>query len=247
MTLGKVTVGATGSTAFNVTGANGPLNASVTTTESGVPVYTEWPTLAPGNYEVRETPVDKPGGRWVRREVRCDGISLPSFTDPLPINIVAGSGKSCVYYNEFQHAGLIRVRKITTGATGTTGFTIRPVDADPPLVYQQRAVTTREDVPVTAVGDSTDQIPIGLYDILETSPAPTDSERWSLESVRCNGIPVGSAQGRVRVRLTADEPEVTCTFTNRFTRTQPQPGPSPTPSPGGGVEGGGEHVRIRAR
>ena len=45
-------------------------------------------------------------------------------------------------------------------------------------------------------GDDTDGILIGTYDIQESAPAGTSTTGWRLESVTCDGIPVGSAQGR---------------------------------------------------
>jgi hypothetical protein len=77
------------------------------------------------------------------------------------------------------------------------------------------------------------------YDIQESTPIGDGS--WQLESVTCNGVPVGSAQGRIRIRLTVDQREMDCTFTDRYSRAQPsEPGgggsdparsdPSPTPN-----------------
>jgi uncharacterized repeat protein (TIGR01451 family) len=235
LSIGKVTRGATGSTAFDIRGPALQAETTLTTEEPGVAAYENLPQLPSGDYEIDETPVERAGGRWRREQVRCGGRIVEPFTDPLELTIPAGAGISCVYVNEFVPAGAIRLRKIMKGGTGTTGFTIRPLDADPPRVYQQRAVVSRENVPVTAAGDLTSSLPIGVYDIQETTP--TGGRSWVLESVTCNGIPVGSAQGRVRIRLTADEPEVTCTFLDRRTRSEPddrgdvspeQAGASPT-------------------
>src|SRR5262249_250364 len=132
----------------------------------------------------------------------------------------------------FQPDGRIRVRKITEGGTGTTSLTIRPVDARPPVVYQQQATTTRQGSPVLATGDDTSGLLIGFYDIQETSPS--NSENWRLESVTCDGKPVGSAQGRIRIRLTGDDPTADCTFTNVKTSA------TETPGGGGGDNGGVE-------
>ena len=228
LVLGKLTLGGTGETAFAVRGSTVSYDFPIRTSTVERPVYETLPTVPPGSYAISETPAATAGGTWERRQVRCGGRILPPFSDPLNVIVPEGFGETCVFVNEFVPAGAIRVRKVAIGATGTVAFTIRPVDARPPRVYQQRAVVSRQNVPVTATGDSTTNIPIGLYDIQESSP--TGSAGWTLESVSCNGVPVGSAQGRARIRLTAAEPEVTCIFTNRFSRST---------TPGGGGPGGG--------
>jgi len=221
LALGKVTTGAIGVTDFRVVGEPGVFEAPVTTTEPGNAEYLVQSQLPAGDYRVSETPSDMEGGRWRGRELRCGGRIIEPFESELTLTVPPGAGIFCVWENEFVHAGSIRVRKIMVGDTGDTGFTIRRVDADPDseTVYQQHADVRREGVPFTAEGDSTDGIPIGTYEIQETTPSGRGS--WRLESVTCDGEPVGSAQGRVRIRLTDDRPGVTCTFTDRFSRTPP--------------------------
>jgi uncharacterized repeat protein (TIGR01451 family) len=211
----------------------------------GLATFQRVPCAPPGRYEISETPAPRPGGRWVRDQVRCGGRILESPTDPLELTIAPGSGVVCVFVNEFRAAGEIRVRKVMQDGTGTTGFTIRPLDADPPQVYQQRAVVARENVPVTAVGDSTSSIPIGTYDIQETTP--TREGNWRLESVTCNGVPVGSAQGRIRVRLTADEPELNCVFIDRRTGSRPSEPDGPGAGPAGDDPSPHTNVKVTKR
>lgn len=235
LTLGKATLGGTGATAFDITGPALAASTRIETSRPGAPAYERLPSVPPGSYDVRESPVEQPGGRWVRRQVRCGGRILSEPTEPLRLTVEPGAGVVCVYVNEFVPSGSIRVRKVMRGGTGTTGFTIRPLDADPPVVYSQLAEVGREGVPVLAVGDPTGRLPLGTYDIQETTPSGRG--RWLLESVVCNGVPVGSAQGRIRVRLTADEPDLTCTFSDRRVRDAEPPGRGPDPGPGGGVRG----------
>jgi uncharacterized repeat protein (TIGR01451 family) len=229
LTLGKVTLGATGETAFRVRGDVGVADATLPTTEPGVAAYFDLPPLQAAEYRITEEPRAMDGGRWQRRQVRCGGRIVGS-DDPVIVAPSPGAGVVCVWINEFVPAGSIRVRKVMTGATGATSFTIRPIDADPPAVYQQRAVVSRQGVAATAEGDSTERLPLGTYDIQETTP--TADGTWQLESVTCNGVPIGSAQGRIRIRLTADEPEMTCTFADRFSRARPS-----RPENGGGGDG----------
>lgn len=235
LSIGKVTIGATGVTDFRVAGGSGVIDAPVETTEPRDAEYLNLSQLPPGEYRVSESPRDMEGGRWVGRQLRCGGRIMP-FRTELTLTVPPGAGVFCLWTNEFLHAGSIRVRKVMLGDTGETGFTIRRVDADPDseAVYQQQADVRREGVPVTAEGDSTDGIPIGTYEIQETTPS--GDENWRLESVMCNGVPVGSAQGRVRIRLTGDRPDMTCTFTDRVRRSPP----------GGGGAGGGDDPSPRS-
>jgi uncharacterized repeat protein (TIGR01451 family) len=226
--LGKVTLGTTGSTAFRVSSSILSADATVTTTQPGRPVFLVLPPIPPGNYAITETPRDEPGGHWVRSQVRCGGRIVPPLSDPFTLTVPTGAGVACVYFNEFRPTGAIRVRKITEGGTATAAFAIRPLDADPPVVYQQQARTTRQGSAVLATGDDTTGIPIGAYDIQETEPTADPGRGWRLESVTCDGVPVGSAQGRIRILLTDDDPTADCTFTNVRTTT-----------PGGGGDGGG--------
>ena len=224
LTLGKVTLGTVGETAFRVRGDVGVLDATIATTEPRVPAYFDLPPLASSEYRISEEPSEMAGGRWQRRQVRCGG-RIVEPDDPLVVTPSPGAGVVCVWVNEFVWAGSIRLRKVMTGATGSTRFTIRPLDADPAVVYQQRAVVSRAGVPAMATGDATNRLPLGTYDIQETTP--TGDGSWQLQSVICNGVPVGSAQGRIRIRLTADQPDMDCTFADRFSRAQPS-------APGGG-------------
>jgi uncharacterized repeat protein (TIGR01451 family) len=245
LTVGKVTLGATGETAFRIRGDVGVADVTVPTSEPGVPEYATLP-LPGSEYRVTETPSEMSGGRWERRQVRCGGRILEPFSDPLVITPPPGAGVVCVWTNEFIPAGSIRVRKVMTGSTGSTSFTIRPIDADQPVLYQQRAVASREGVAVTAEGDATDQLPLGTYDIQETTPGGTGS--WRLESVTCNGVPLGSAQGRIRVRLTADQPGMTCTFIDHHSRATPGGGrDEDTPGGGGGRDASdpSPHTNLR--
>ena len=133
--LGKVTLGATGRTVFDV---SGPTPAqTVTTAKPGIPAFAPLLSLPPGAYTVDETPVPTPAGRWERRQVRCGGRIVPD-ADPLPVTLSSGAGTFCTWVNEFVPAGGIRIRKRTFGATGTAGFIIRRRVADTPRSSSSR-------------------------------------------------------------------------------------------------------------
>ena len=225
--LGKVTLGDTGRTVFDVSGPTPP--QTVSTAKPRIPAFAPLLPLPPGDYTVDETPVPTPAGRWERRQVRCQGRIVPNAPDPLPVTLSSSAGTFCTWVNEFVPDGGIRIRKRTFGATGTAGFIIRRRPADTPEVYEQQATTTAEGTPVTAVGDSTRNIALGSYDIQETGSVTSNGGRWRLETVVCNGVPVGSAQGLIRIRLTAEQPRADCLFTNRF---------EPGGTDGGGGGGG---------
>ncbi len=223
LTLGKVTLGATGSTVFDVAGPSRQ-RATVETTAPGEVATVAFPDQVAGDYAVSERPVDTPAGRWRRDEVRCNGRTVPDAPDPLPLTLAPGNGAFCVFYNEFVPAGSIRVRKRTLGGTGATGFIISRAGSDPAEVYTQSARTTRENVPELATGEATDDVPLGTYDIQETTTSNAGEGSWQLDQVTCDGVPYGSAQGRTRVRLTAENPSIDCVFTNRLTAQPPGQG-----------------------
>jgi uncharacterized repeat protein (TIGR01451 family) len=131
------------------------------------------------------------------------------------------------------------LRKATLGGTGTVSFQVSKV-GEPSLTYRQAATTTRVATPVRAKGEDTSSLPLGAYDITESSARANDG-RWALAYVLCNGKPVGAEQGRIRVVLTRRTPKVRCTFVDQHhdqpVPPQPSPPPTPTPpNPGGNVE-----------
>ncbi|MBF6620307.1 MAG: DUF11 domain-containing protein [Patulibacter sp.] len=124
---------------------------------------------------------------------------------------------------------------MTLGATGTARFQIHPRGR--PTNYVQTATVRQELAPVTAQGDDTTEIPLGTYDIVETSQRPRVRGYWRMAAVLCDGRPVGSGEGRARIRLTTSDPSADCTFYDQFVRgpVPPRPDPPdpdpPTPDP----------------
>ena len=226
LTLGKVTLGRTGTADFSLAGAS-EATGSVTTSEPGVVATTAFDPIPAGDYTVTERPVDVPGGRWRREEVRCNGAIVPGAPDPLPLTLVPGGGASCIFYNRFVPDGTIKLRKRTFFRTGTTGFVVTRAGSVPPEVFGQSATTTQAGEPVLATGDSTERLPLGTYDIQELTTSNADGGSWELDQVVCNGQPFGSAQGRVRVVLTEERPDIDCTFSNRFRERAPDSGVLP--------------------
>ena len=83
---------------------------------------------------------------------------------------------------------------------------------------------------VLAEGDRTSNLPLGRYVIQETTPTEKTEGVWSLDSIVCNGRTVPSEGGDLTVALTEDEPDVDCTYTNRFDKNAKPPDP-PKPDP----------------
>jgi uncharacterized membrane protein YgcG len=230
--LFKTTIGNVGRFGFNVTG---PQSASATaqTTERGVPTAADPARLElpAGTYEVRETlrPIST-SGTWRLTEVRCNGEVIED-DDPLRLNLVSGQGQACVYTNTFVPNGSIKLRKLTRGGVGTTGFVITQVE-NPARQLRQSATTTAEGVPVLATGDPSGRLPLGRYVIQETTPSEPADGAWTLDSLLCDGIPVPTAQGKTTIELTSENPSIDCTFSDSFAR-------GGTSGGGGGDTGGG--------
>ncbi len=247
LTLSKLTLGGVGSFPFTVAGPD-DARQTLRTQEEGVAVSGDPLSLEAGQYRLDETLPESPAGRWAVDDVSCDGRSLGEAL-PVAVTLPSAEGRACLVTNRFTPAGSITLRKTTLGAAGAAGFVIGPAGPDPAGdVWRQRATTTSAGVPATARGDDTSALPLGTYEIVETSPSGGDGGSWALDSVVCDGRPVGSARGRIEITLTAARPDVECDFTNRFTTTPepplvvppvepPTPTRPPQPQGSGGVAG----------
>jgi hypothetical protein len=244
LTISKQTIGGTGSFEFTTTGAGVTKNETITTTEPEVPVEGEPLSLAPGDDEVAEKPPEPTQfGNWHLDSVICDGQE--QATDgPIHLNLTSNSGAACLFTNSFVPSGQITLRKETLGGVGTAGFLIRPL-VESEETWSQTATTTAPGEPTVATGDDTGHMPLGTYQVIETNPSAPAGGWWNLDSVLCNGLPTGGAQGTIEVTLTASQPTLDCTFVNQFNpgKEPANPsnpsGPPPTsPGPGaGGVKG----------
>jgi uncharacterized repeat protein (TIGR01451 family) len=222
--LAKRTLGGVGTFDFRVSGPDST-RQRITTENEGVPVAGAVLEAEAGTYTIRESvPGRTAAGRWVREGAVCGRERFGPRQTPR-ITIAAGQGVGCLFTNRFIPAGSIRVRKVEYGATGPVWFQIVPRSR--PQSYLQVARVTRQFVPVTAVGDDTSQVPLGTYDIIETDPEPRSDGHWHVAAVVCDGRPVGSGEGRVRIRLTASNPDADCTFYNQFVRGPEPPKPNP--------------------
>lgn len=238
---------------------------SVTTSEQNVPAAKRVSEAQAGKtYTIEENLPDSDVGDWALEAVTCTGGQSGPF--PLGKVTVPTSGSAfCTFRNRFTPAGRIRIYKRTLGGIGTANFQIRPVkvsgkgyeDDLSGTEYQQIATTKVPVTPVRAepkrgARDSTEKIDVGSYAIQETASVPEGGGVWRLVAIACDQTPVFSQQGRIVVRLTADDPHVNCTFTNRLDKkpTPPIPPTPPTPpvpppeTPQGAVLGEGQSTPL---
>nr|WP_246345439.1 DUF11 domain-containing protein [Conexibacter arvalis] len=252
--LSKLTLGAVDSFGLAVSGGDATQRQTIRTEAPGVAVAAPPLTLAPGSYAIDETvPEATAAGSWSLSSIVCDGEERGTGL-PVSITLADAQGSACQLTNRFQAAGAIRIGKRTVGGVGTFGFEVTR-DDDLSRSWQQRATTRAPGTTVRATGDDTTGLPLGDYTIVETGPEPAADGSWAIESVVCNGVPVGSGRGRIDVALTAREPVLDCTFTNRMRATAEQPpivfppiAPTPpaTVPPQGGVLGLARANRPRA-
>ena len=238
LTLAKVTTGGVGTFRFDLSGpSDGTATATTTAPDTQVTAAPTFDDLPAGTYTIAEQRPSSDAGDWALSAVRCNALPMP-VSARVSVDISPGQATLCTFFNQFTPAGSIRLRKITLGAAATVGFVV--TDASDQLqnsAYEQHATTTKQGVAVLAQGDDTSKLPLGSYDIRETTPSGTDGGGWRVESVLCNGIPVGSAQGRTRVTLTRENPEVDCTITDRFIEDAAPGGGANEAPPGIGVGG----------
>jgi len=225
--LSKRTIGGLGSFDYSITGPDSAAQTIATTEED---VWADGPalTLTAGDYEIAEEPPPAgPEGRWETAGVLCGGIARRT-AGPISVTVPPNEGVACAFTNRFVPGGSLRIRKTTIGRTGRIGFAISPVD-DPGTAYEQVADVRRTGTPTPARGDDTRHLPLGTYRITEFAPSPPATGAWAMESVVCNGRPVPAARGRAQVRLTREEPQLVCTFTDRYSRSaDPDNPPLPT-------------------
>jgi hypothetical protein len=224
--LRKITRGGIGTFGFSVdpTAAGPTRSARATTSVPGVavaatPAFTD---LAPGGYSIGEVLPRTAAGTWRLEQVVCNGRDRGS-ANPIGITLIPGAGSICTFQNRFTPAGEILLRKSTRGGTGTAGFVIDALGATPARRYTQAATTTAQNAPVVATGSDTTRLPLGTYEITETSPASSATSAWHIDSVACDGVAVPAEQGSIRITLTADNPAVDCTFANVLSETPTVP------------------------
>ncbi|HYH52554.1 MAG TPA: DUF11 domain-containing protein [Solirubrobacterales bacterium] len=227
LALRKITRGGIGSFGFEVTPVGGgeTSRAEATTEEEEVAVDAD-PSpldLAPGRYDVIETLPSSNRGRWELTGVQCEGRQRQNIAR-VEIELPADQASVCTFTNTFIPRGSITISKVTYGAVGSSSFLVAR-RGDDPAAYRQTARTTEEGVAVRAVGDSTDELELGRYAIVD-SPPPPGKGAWSLNFVQCDGRAVPFSQGRIEIELTAANPDQHCTFVNNFDR-DPEPQPRP--------------------
>jgi uncharacterized repeat protein (TIGR01451 family) len=234
LTIRKVTRGGVGRFRYSVAPASGggrTHTAQATTTEPNVAADAQ-PSLlnlAPGRYRIREKPPKPPGGHWRLLKVRCNDTS-PSTSRPVEVDVLSGQAITCTFVNVFVPNGSISLAKITEGGVGTAAFLVLPL-RQPSVQFHQTATTKTPGVAAAAVpttaADSTAQLPLGSYRIVE-QPPPGGGGGWALTEVKCDGVLVPFAQGSILLALTRTSSDAHCVFRDTFT---PHPPPPPLPPP----------------
>ena len=207
------------------------------TTEEGV-ATPGTPDLAldAGSYTIREDLPEATGGAWSLDRVTCNG-QLVTDVQPVTVTLTAGAGAFCTFTNRFTPDGHDPDPQEDRRRGRDDGLRRHAA------VRARRAATSRarrrrgRTRPSWRPGTTPRSSPLGTYAIQETTPSESAQGYWTVDSVVCNGEPVGSAQGQVEITLTAAEPDADCTFTDRFTKGAEPPTPPTTDpdNPGGGV------------
>jgi hypothetical protein len=203
--------------------------AAVTTIEPRVPERAVELEAPGGDFTIRETlPPGVDPSAWRMTRLSCDNGYVNTKTkigNTYTIPVEAGDQVTCEVLNTPQ--GRINIRKITKGGFGTFYFGIIPEgEFEIPGVGGGVAMSATTDSsgdtatakPIPGHG-SNGALPFQDYAVVEfakTSPIGT----WTLDKVECTNVKekpirVGSVLG-AEFRLTPQEPEVTCTFTNSF-------------------------------
>jgi hypothetical protein len=229
----KTSEGGVGSFRFEVVEPNGDVvrRTKVKTTREGIAASSKPLELDPGRYRVLEhAPTDR-NGEWRPVSAACDGEEAAG--DSPTVTIAADTGAVCSFVNRLAYPGRIAIDKETIDGTGTAAFTISPL-LDPSTQRHQVAVVHAPRTPVRARGDSTRDLPFGTYVIQEAVGQSQNPDAWSLVATICNRRLVPFEQGRIRVRITAEEPRVNCRFVDLFAPGIAEPdSPVDPPVPGG--------------
>lgn len=224
--LRKISLGGVGTFPITASGAGGfSRTREIKTTTAEVAKASKPIKADPGSYRISE---DLPRG-WRLEKVVCNGRAGTTAT------VTKARGAVCTVTNRKRQIGRLAVREISQGGTGTAGFTITEAQVralEPPRRYEKQARTRQENQAREATGDATTGIPFAGYVITQSLVASDQEGTWSLVSVVCDGKPVPFAAGRALVRVTRDNPQVTCTFTNRLTKGVVPPPPEPPVVPG---------------
>ncbi|MFI6478593.1 hypothetical protein ACIBH1_11695 [Nonomuraea sp. NPDC050663] len=222
VSLYKQTVGAVGGPfAFTAVKPDGTVDdlGEISTTAELTPVLVgDFADRPLGVYTITETlPSDTPAGVWEIESATCNGQDVTGITTSVTdegkqatVKFTLGTeALNCLVTNRFTPRGSITVEKITVGGTGVTDFVVDSTGL-PRRELLRTVTTTEEGVGVTA--EPLEGLPLGQYAIRDL-PRPSDLGDWELEQVDCGGR---TRAGTATVELTAERPNVKCTFTNRL-------------------------------
>jgi hypothetical protein len=233
----KITRGGSGSFPIDVSGFT---RFTLTTTQAGTPAQKTLDAQPGSTHTITETLPASDAGTWVAESAACGGATVPLVrrdnpdTAQITVTLPQTGSQVCTFTNRFIPDGVIRIHKVTRGGTATATFYVQP-QFGTPVRRIQRATTTAAGTPALAEpatpADATTALPLGPYTIQELSPF-VDNGTWNLVAVVCDGVePEPAAGGAIQIALTADDPEIDCTFTDELQAEPPEPPPLPTPVP----------------
>ena len=224
LTIRKVSYGGVGTFPFTISQGNVLATVSATTTAEGVAVDAGTTGLtASGTYVIKELVPTATDGSWALTSAQCDGIDYPITDDSITIGVTLGTAPLCTFTDVFTPDGVVTIHKVMHGALGRAGFVVTGPALDDQLYLE--AAPTEQGVPALAVGDATDHLPLGTYEIEEVTPSGQDPSNWALTDVTCSGER-RTSRASVTVTLTASHPHVNCTFVDTY--TEPTIPPSTT-------------------
>ena len=224
---------------------------TITTTEPGTAVAGRAADAAAGDVRRRRAAAGaRAGGQLVARarHVRRQAAEIPLDRS----RSCPGRARHVIFTNMFTPGGSIMLRKRTEGAAGAAEFIVRP------LAHRARELrAARRDQRLGRHGARDGRRHVGARARAATRSSRSGRRRrpaghWTLESVLCDGVPVGRRAGPDVVTLGEADPSADCTFVNRFSTDagagEPErPASSSRRTPDGGRRGAGRRGTVRRR
>ena len=160
--LRKISNSATGTFRYDVLTPSGETRSyTLTTRVPGQPTQLDTGLTATGRYTITETDAKPANLDWSLVSASCGGLTR-ALGEPITVDVGTGSAPVCTFVNEPALLGRIVIRTVTRGGVGTFGYAIQlPPSAAHPVDLAQSATTTKEDTPVTAKGDPSDELIFG--------------------------------------------------------------------------------------
>ncbi len=222
LVLRKISNGAIGTFRFDVLTPSGETRSyTLTTRVPGKPTQLDTGLTATGRYTITETDAKPANLDWSLVSASCGGLTR-ALGEPITVDVGTGSAPVCTFVNEPALLGRIVIRTVTRGGVGSFGYAIQlPPAAAHPVDLAQSATTTREDTPVTAKGDPSNELIFGTYDVRQLDPLDGRAVAAGVRDLRAarRDPPIAGRQGR---RWRADRPHATVAHLRMHLRQRPR-------------------------